>query len=302
LPHRVALYTVRVYPRYRAKAVRPLGNIDTSGTGLAETFQSYFKAGVFTHANDDGTRSVVCETSTLAGNEVQSMFAHGQSGYVAQIVDANKQLRIRQDVDDTQLVRCASLFRLEPNQTMGWWAIHVNNGRSAKSLIHNKLTEMFRNTQDKLTLQIEPWVRGEIFEEAVRQGRVDSVTLSRWERPSDRAASATGKWVQDNDKVAKVELRIKGHERLKNSRLMRFLDGDQTAFGEIIQFEGMTFDEARIEVELENGDKRTVNIEKPDAGHAFTVDLDDGDLDFDAGEPTPDSLLAGLGGVLDRLT
>lgn len=302
MSHRVALYTVRVYPRYQRNADRPLGNIDRSGTRLAETLHGYFKAGVFQHANDDGTRMVICESSDLVHDQVRAMFAAGQSGMVAQIIDANQQLRLRQEVDDTQLVRCASLFRLTRNEALGWWAVHVNHGRSAKGLVQTKVQEMFKDSYGGLTLKVEPWVRGEVYAQLVQEGRVDSLTLARWERPSDRADNATGKWVKDKDQVAKVELRVKGRDRLKTGLLKRFFNGEHAVFKEIVTFEGMTFDEARIEVEMENGDHRTVNIESPEAGHPYTVELDEDELTFDGGEPTAESLFVSMESVLDDLT
>jgi hypothetical protein len=305
VPHRATLYNVRIYPRHKRKPpLRPLGDFDTSGTKLTVATNSIFKAGVFASANNDGTRSVVCEKSSVVGDEVHSIFASGQSGYVADIVDANQQLRLRQDPTDSHLMRCASVLRLEPNETLGWWAVHVNNGRGAKGLVEKKLLEVFRDGYEDLTLKVTPVVRGADLAAAVDQGRIDKVTLVRLERPKDRARVAdTGKWVPvGRDADILLEIKGKGEQFLMNNRVTKFLKtGDRKVFDEIIEFEGMHFDKAKVQVTLGNGDRRTFNIEEPDSGHAFSVDLDD-DLDVQNGEPTEASLFGSLQKAIDLMT
>lgn len=81
--------------------------------------------------------------------------------------------------------------------------------------------------------------------------------------------------------------------------LARFFGGDKEAFGEIVEFNGLEFDQAKVEVALANGTTRTFNIETPDAGHAFTVDMDQ--LDFEDGEPTDESVFAELRRAIDEM-
>lgn len=88
-------------------------------------------------------------------------------------------------------------------------------------------------------------------------------------------------------------------ERILSALPLRFLQGDQRAFGEIVEFEGIHFDEARVEVQLEDGTHRTFNIERPDAGHAFTEDITD--LQMEDGEPTDMSLRAALRSALSTV-
>jgi hypothetical protein len=87
-----------------------------------------------------------------------------------------------------------------------------------------------------------------------------------------------------------------------NNRVAKFLKtGDREVFGEIVQFEGMEFDKAKVQVEMPNGDLRTFNIEEPESGHAFSVDIDQ-DLKLKDGEPTEASLFKALGKSIDLLT
>jgi hypothetical protein len=301
LPHRAVVYSVRVYPRYHSKDLKPFGNFDGSGSALKTAINGYFRAGVFASANDDNTKSVVCESSSVVGDEVHSIFATGESGLAADIVDAKtNQLQFQQQPTHSQLLRCASVFRLEPNEKIGWWAAHVNNGRSAKGLVGRELLELFKGGHDNLTLKITPVVRGSDLQEAVDKDRMDSVTLVRLERPSDRAVVASsGKWLKAGED-ARLELRIKPTHRVKKDLVNRFLKGDHAAFGDIVEFEGITFDEAKVQVELADGKHHTFNIEKPEAGHAFSVDLTG--IDEVDGVPGPQSLFDGLRGAIDHLT
>lgn len=71
------------------------------------------------------------------------------------------------------------------------------------------------------------------------------------------------------------------------------------ALNDIIEFEGLHFQEAKVEAVLENGKRRTFNISSPQSGHAFTIDLDD--LHMQNGEPTDDSLFSGLRAAIDEM-
>jgi hypothetical protein len=67
-----------------------------------------------------------------------------------------------------------------------------------------------------------------------------------------------------------------------------------------VEFNGLEFDTAKVEVALTDGTTRTFNIETPDAGHAFTVEMDK--LDFEDGEPTDKSIFAELRRAIDEMT
>lgn len=149
---------------------------------------------------------------------------------------------------------------------------------------------------------MNPLVRREVYEEAVEAGRIDKVRLIKVERPNDLAVQATRKWVRGGT-YGKLELDISASTRgahLKADLLRRFFRGQQQVVGEILEFEGLEFDRAKVEVELEDGTRRTFNLEDPSSGHPMTLELDDLDLD-DEGNPTIESVFAGLRGALDEL-
>jgi hypothetical protein len=289
---RVAVYTVRVRPKRDLETYRPLGDIDDQGTSLMSILLSYMED--FESVSADETRSVRGGGNVVDQGEVLLMLLHGQTGMAADIVDKVGDLRLRQSADDTSRVRCGCLIRLPTAADIGWLASHINNGRHTKGLLEKGIQELFRQQFRDFVLEIKPYVMGSVLQRAVQQGRIDKIRLVKLERPDDRALTGAGKWVVAGT-TAKAEMILTPRGRLNrilSDLPQRFLGGDQGVFGEIVQYEGITFDEAKLEVELDDGTHRTFNIERPDAGHAFTEDLRN--VVLDDGEPTEASLLAAL--------
>jgi hypothetical protein len=71
----------------------------------------------------------------------------------------------------------------------------------------------------------------------------------------------------------------------------------ESAFREMVEAIGFQFDQVKFEVRLPDGNIRTYNIEKPEAGHAITEDLNP---TLEGGEPTPASLRAGLRAAIEH--
>ncbi len=296
--HRVAVYTVRTR-RKRAEGYQLLGDIDDQGSNLTAILADHLSE--LESVSADETRSVACTDVTVERDEVFVVLRHGQTGLAADIVDKIGELRLRQTPDDTQRVRCGCLFVLPAAEETGWLAVHINNERHIKGLLEKGIQERFRADFPDMVLEIKPYVMGSVLQKAVEEGRIDKLRLITWEQPHDRAIAATDKWVRQGA-AAKLEMIItpRGRiERILSSLPLRFLRGDQQAFGEIVEFEGIRFDEAKLEVALEDGTRRTFNIERPDAGHAFTEDLTG--LQMEDGEPTDASLRAALRSALSTV-
>ena len=300
MSHRAAVYTVRVHGRSKPSDTRLLGDIDDRGSSLLQVLAKYVDG--LKSESDDHLRVVRALSHAVEGDELQLMLQHGQSGVAADIVSDAGELRVHQELSDTTRVRCAVLMHLPAAEANGWMAVHNNNNRYVKGLLMQALTARFRHDFPDLILGAPPYVLGSVLREAVERDRVEKVTLVKMERPSDRANADTDKWVE-SDLGARVELGIapRGRDKhLISGLLRRFLGGDEHAYGEIVVFGGLTFDEAKIQVRLENGAQRTFNIERPDAGHAFTEDLRDLDLQ-ENGEPTVASLFAALRAALSTV-
>lgn len=297
MSHRAAVYTVRVRQRRdNSGTFRLLGDIDDQGTSLKTVLDSYFRN--FESISDDGSkvvRSVACE---VVGDDIQLLTHHGQNGVAADIVGPDGNLRLRQAPDDTQLLRCGCLFRLPPAQGLGWLAVHVNNRRGIKGLLQKGITDLFRQDFPDMMLEITPFVETSVLQEAINHDRIDKIKLVKFERPSDRATAATNRWVPEGT-IGRLELDItpKGRgNRIRAELLHYFLNGHPDVFGEIVEFQGITFDQAKVEVRLADDGRRTFNIEKLEAGHPFTEDLEG--LIIENGEPTSESLFRGLRAAL----
>jgi hypothetical protein len=76
----------------------------------------------------------------------------------------------------------------------------------------------------------------------------------------------------------------------------RFLQGDAGALDAIVEFQGMTFDEAKVTVPQGDG-VRTFNIERLDTGHPFTEDMH-----LPPGKPSQEIIFAGLRAALGTVT
>jgi hypothetical protein len=299
MSHRAAIYTVRVRPRRDTSGIfRPLGDIDDNGVSLLAVIDAYMLD--FESTSADGSKVVRCENRKVEGDELLIIAQNGQKGVASDLMSAAGTLRVHRTADDTELVRCGALLRLPPAKETGWLAAHINNQHGIKGLLDKELSARFRQDFPGLVLEITPCVLASALREAIEHDRVDKVKLVKLEQPNDRANAATDKWVRQGI-AARIELQIKPAGRLARvlPQLLRqyVLDEDHSVFGQIVEFEGLTFDEAKVEVVAQNGAKRTFNIEKPDTGHPVTEDLGDLVLLAD-GEPDETSLFAELRAAL----
>lgn len=301
MSHRVALYTVQVRPK-RDKEQRLLGNFDEAGSSLLEVLQGYLGQG-FSSSTEDDTKEVAVVSCVVdeSGEELRVSATHGKSGLKATIVDGNGQLRLDQLPADSQLVPCAFLLRLPPQQRRGWLAIHVNDGRGIKSLLEAGIQERFQQDYPDSLLHLYPYVERSVLDKALEKDQIKKVKLIKLERPSDQAMAPTNQWIPGGA-IGKFELSISVRtrgERLVADPIRRFLSSENPRRDEIIEFEGIEFDEASVEVSTPDGGQKTFNIEQLQAGHAFTEELDD--LDYEDDEPTLASIINALGDALDRV-
>lgn len=208
--HRATIYTVRVHKRNHPSETLPLGAIDDNGRYLGDFLvDDIFDPRTFSAESAVSERSVGCESCQLAGensDEVQVILNPGERGVSAKILKPSGDVGYRQTSKDTQVLRSGSLFRLPREAHVGWWACHVNNGRSFKQLVHNNLAEAFKMTfSDDIILKIEPCVNAAALREAIEKDRLLSASLSKYERSPDIADG--GQWVR-SDTGLKLQLHI----------------------------------------------------------------------------------------------
>lgn len=298
MAHKATAYTVRVRRKGEPGTFLPLGNIDGNGTYLLDVLADYLTD--LESFDADQTRSVRSIDLRRSGDELYLSTLHGQTGMAAEIVDKRGELLLRQSVDDTQHVRCGCLIRLPASEDMGFLATHVNNGRAVKGLLEKGIQARFREQFDGLVLTIKPFVEGSVYQDALEAGRLLKLKLIRVDRAEDPGEEGLGKWIEQGTEVKEVRtLSARGREAFLRARLpLALLRGDGEAIAQILQFDGQTYDQARLEVELPSGKKRTFTIGDPDAGHAIFEDLRG--LRFREGEPTDESIWPALQKVIDR--
>ncbi len=293
MSQRAALYTVAVRPRARRGEALPLGDLDGAGTSLLGVLADSLAG--FEETSRDGTRVIRTAEVTPGTDELFGIMQHGQSGIAAEIVGPSGDVRLRQTPDDLQLLRCGCLFRLPAAARSGALAVHLGNGRGMKELLEQGLSSRFRERFPGLTLTLERFVEPGALRDAVAANRIVKLELARTERPGERPIAATGRWV-GADVAARVELGVATRTadgRIQPALVERFLGGDGSAFAEIVDFAGITFDEARVEVLLPDGTRRLFDLAHPGAGRPVTVELPEIELDA-GGEPTAASLLVAL--------
>jgi hypothetical protein len=287
---------VRVHQTGQPQSHCLLGDLDGQGTSLIGELNRYLKD--LDVQNLDETKAVRYLNSKIEGNELLVMIEHGQTGLDATIRSDGKP-RYHQVVEDSQDLECGCVFRLPPNQELGWLVLHVNNGRGTKTLLDTALRREFRADFPGLVLDITPCVPNSVLKHAVEHNLVEKVRLVKHVQPSDLADNGVDQWV-DGGTVGKLEISIgvKGQMgragRVLTQPLRRFLAERpeqaerQYAFDAMVEFRGMRFDTVKIEVK-QGVSTRTFNIEKPDSGHPFSEDMRLG-----PGKPTPDDIFAGL--------
>jgi hypothetical protein len=278
MSHRATFYTVRVKRKWKKDGFCRLGEFDGQGHSVSEFIQKCLETN-FTVISDDGEKLVTCLSASMTkgpeNDEISAALIHARTGETADIHNKTGKRQYQQKFDDTHRIKCMCLFVLARGQTIGWLTAQVNSGRSAKGLMATHLETKFKEYFPEYTLEFTPFIEQAALIQALEEGHMDRVKLVRLERPNDRSVAALDRWVYKGRK-AKIEVDIRPAERggrLIATDVKRFMKGERNGYEKLLEFQGIKFDEAKVEVELANGQKRTFNILHPDAGHAFSVDL-----------------------------
>ena len=273
--HRAALYTVAVH-RTGESEPRPMGDIDDSGSNLLTAFSRYMT--VLDAKSLDGSKSLRCVESRTEGSQLLTTFEYGQKGIEAVIRDDQGQEQYRQQVEDWQVVECGALFSAAPAERLGWLVLHEHNGRGTKTFLDDHIREKFRAEFPGFALVTTPFVLLSVLRKAVDRKQITKVRLVKRVQPADLADAALNPWVEAGS-AGKMEMKITSSRGRRAKNLLpdvirRYLDDEPGARDSIVEFQGMTYDEVKVEVRQEDGRLRTYNIEKPASGHPVTADLD----------------------------
>lgn len=290
MSHRAAIYNLHVYEKGKPQSLVPLGNIDGEGTYLGDFLKSMFDD-TFMAVNEDTEVAVECLEARLDGEDLRMVFNRGESGLAGDVMDADGQFRMRVNPTDTQLVRCGGLLRLPKDQDHGWWAAHVYSNRSVKGLVETEMQKRFRTKFKDLMLEVTPVVLSAALHQALNNDGLQGVKLVKYDRSAD--ITYGDQWLESGV-GAKIEVRYSalGKARLIADQAKKALGGSKVALDKIMGFQGLKFDEAKLEVELDNGRMRTYSLSNPEGGHPLPIELDP---DLTKGEPTDEGIWNELG-------
>jgi hypothetical protein len=293
MSHRAAIYTIRVHERHNPTELQAFGNIGEEGIYLPE----WLCENVFTKEFSvvDGDKEIFCEEdSRFDEPDLRVWFRPGQSGQHADLMEADGQVLFTQTADHRHILESGSLFRLPKTHKIGYWALHVNSGRGAKTLIYEEMWERFHERFPDLLLKVQPAIDAEAFKKAVGDGRVTSVHLAATGPSAD--IKDGDKWVTGNTGM-KLDLVIRANKGFLRPNLVKnALEGDNEAFGSIVEFGEIKFDRANVEVELKNGDTRHYDVSDLTRGHAMSAVIQP-EADKD-GRVKPDSVFDELRAIL----
>lgn len=306
MSERAVVYTVRVRPlapasgKYKTLAdpegYLPLGSIDTRGTRLIDRLASYLKDD-FRPANSDGSTIVAAQNVAVDGDFLFTTFTHGQTNERALLTGPNNEFKFRQTLDDTHSVRCGCLFELPHSQVLGWVALHVHNGRRYKGLVERELAAKLKADTGDLVLEMHTFVLPAVLRQAVRDGRVKRVVLVGLGNPSDPADAMLQKWVPLKPARLRVNITAGRGQYVDSTPLLKYFEShDPGDKARILEFRGRAFEEAAVEVVLQDGTSRTFNIDDQESGAPMSQTLSFAEDDEDG--PSPESIRTALSAVL----
>lgn len=287
MTHRAAFYTVKVHPRHHPKELKPFGDIDDAGTNLV----TILRAALHSLDEEHETRTLRFDADMggLAPDEVAASLKVGENG-VTSVIERPGDTPIDRLPPFTEHIESMVYFRLPPTHDRGFLVVHVPFGRGSKLMLDRHLATFMKTSYDSHTLVIEPVVPPDALKQAVADNRVRKVRLLS--HSADAFEDST-RWVPKDDfQYVEMVIHPKKTRRILPARLQAFLENPQSDRSELFEFEGMTFEEVKVEVDLPNGKRRTFNIEKPEAGHAVTAELPVPD------QPSSEQLLAAMQSAL----
>lgn len=302
MSHDAALYTVRVHRNRHPEDLQLLGAIGPKEQSqLIWVLHGYMTELV--HGSEDGYKQVACD-SVLVDESMAELRVRLNLSASGQRVDhyAGNELVFAQQPPDMATVKSGALFRIPPDGNIGFLSLYVPDRRGSISLLRAAVRSRFQDDFPGFQLKIEAAIEGTALARAVAENKVQKVSLIRRGRHADAFAGGVDKWVQQGA-VAEIalEIRWRNKQHLVPTLLRRYLDGDDSAFGEIIEFEGLEFETARVTVD-EGAGSKTYNVQNPESGHAMTLAIGDQlDLDED-GWPMDDSLFGALRSALPSVT
>lgn len=179
---------------------------------------------------------------------------------------------------DQGRARVGVLFSLPANRDVGQLLMHVPGNRGIKTGLEGHLRRRVREIADVI-LEIDARVDQSILRSALEVNGLDKVILKKFSPTNadefERNVGAFG----GVEEVGSVELHVnakRGPRHLIPTRVSSFLDDPTNAAWEsLVTFEGLKFDDVRVEAKHPVTNRRKVwTIKGPAGGHPVQQDLD----------------------------
>jgi hypothetical protein len=234
----------------------------------------------------------------LGQNEV-GVSVRGGRGGVTSVLEKPGETPFPRTPAHIEHMRSGVVFRLPKGASQGWMAIHSPHGHGAKGVIERHLAA--RCSASGCTLDLSPVIPTNALRAAVEQNLIEKVTLIKHEPGASDEFGDSSKWGEEVDRV-ELDVFAKRNKRLGGGPLIDFInDPSDSNRKSVVQFEGLTFDEAAVKVQLEDGLLRTYWIDRPERGFPMAVDL--GNLkDADQLGPSAADIAKGLRAALTTVT
>lgn len=201
--------------------------------------------------------------------------------------------------EDAEVLRAFALFHVPPGARRGNVVIHQPHGRGIKGLLLRALKARFNEVfpPRNLALEIAPAVPAEELRRLYEQGAVQRIRLTRHQTPAD-GFNELGDYAAPEE-VGAVETHIVssrgGALHRRGPRLEQVVD--RTVDGDLLIFEGVTYDEMRVDLDI--GDRRKTIVVHPELSSGnLSYDVT-GELEYVEGDPTRDSLRAAARRLLE---
>jgi hypothetical protein len=273
MSHRAAIYRVRARPQGDVNGWRLCGDIDEAGTWLGTPIDKALvnlngksRDGKVTARHDGALQAI-------GADQVGCSILSGRSGVVS-VIEKPGQPPFDRTLDSSESMRSAVLFDLPRGRKEGRLAVHVPDGRSCKGIVETALRSALSSIG--FVLELGPIVPANALQEAVERDAVEKVTLIKHDPSKAEKFSDAAQWGGDED-LDRLELTIpsKRNRHLKRDPLKRFLDDPTDASRQqLIEFEGLVFDEVAVTVEMPDGTQRTFFLDGREGGHAMTTAID----------------------------
>lgn len=277
MTHRAAFYRVQIRQKNRPNGWRLLGDYDEQGTSAANTIRDTL-TDLNRHDKERKTHVRFDETFTKPGDDHVGVSILSGRSNVTSVISKEGESDFFRTPEHSETMRIGILYYLPHKHKNGWLAIHSPHGRGCKTIIDQAVSERFRASH--YVIKTSPIIPCNALKEAVDRNRVKAVTLIKRDPTKTDMFHSAAQW--GDDEVDQVTLKIQSKRKLplRPTTLSKFLhDRSDKNRKQIIEFQGLEFDDAGITVNMPDGSQRTFYLETPERGHAMTLVLQISDKD-----------------------